>query len=545
MVALLGAAAAVRALTVDGTRAPRGTTVAGLPVGGMPRDRVAWLVAARASEPADTDVTAGRVTVHLPTEQLGVGVDVGATARAAVARPLWTASVPWAARRRKVPLVLVVDEPRLRAATAKVLAAADVAEGHGDLRPSGSSFVPQPPTDGQRANAADVRRALLSTALTLPRDTAVRVPVQVSTAHLRLSQLQALASTATVALSDPVTFRAGARSTVVAPDRVASLLTVDATEAAPSGGGHGLTLGLRAASSGLAAQVATALSRDPAEPRLSAPPATAVLTTQGSASWSPVRRPVALARAGRPGQQVTSEQVQTQLTRAVQAAAGRLPVITVVGQPLAPTVSDLQARQVNALIGTFTTPFRCCQPRVTNIRRIAATVDGTLLAPGEVFSLNGIVGRRTRAKGYVDAPYIRDGELSTDIGGGVSQFATTTFNAAFFAGLHIVTHQPHSFYISRYPPGREATVNYPDIDLKFINDTGGPLLVRAATTATSLTVNLYGRGDGRQVQAITGDRVPVPGYDFRIAVTRIIKVPGRPTRTERFETRYDKPPAGE
>lgn len=544
MLALLGTAAAVRALTFNGASAPRGTTVAGVQVGGMTRAEVSRMLQAKASGPADTDVTAGRVKLHLPTQQLGISVDADATVRAALARPLWTLYVPWLAGPRKVPLVLLVDEPRLRAATATVLAAADVAERHGDLLPSGAAFVARPPTDGQRASAAEVRRALRAAALALPRPSSALVPVQVFPAHVRLAQVQALASTATAALSGPVTFAAGIASTAVAPGLVAPLLTVDAA-GAPSAGGHGVALGLRSGSVSLAAQVAAALSRAASEPRLTAPPATTVLTTQGSVTWSPVRRPVALARPGVPGQQVQSSQVLTRLAQAVGAASGKLPVITVVGQPLAPSVSDLQARQVNSLVGTFTTPFRCCQPRVNNIRRIAATVDGTLLAPGAVFSLNGIVGRRTRAKGYVDAPYIRDGELSTDVGGGVSQFATTTFNAAFFAGVHIVTHQPHSFYISRYPPGREATVDYPGIDLKFTNDTGAPLLVRAATTGTSLTVNLYGRGDGRQVEGITGDRVPVPGYDFRITVTRIIRIPGRPARTERYDTRYNKPPAGE
>ena len=176
---------------------------------------------------------------------------------------------------------------------------------------------------------------------------------------------------------------------------------------------------------------------------------------------------------------------------------------------------------------------------------IARTVDGTLIAPGQSFSLNDVVGKRTKAKGYVEAPFILDGELSTDVGGGVSQFATTTFNAAFFAGLRLDRHQAHSFYISRYPPGREATVNYPSIDLQWTNTTSAPVLVRANTTATSLTVAIYGRGDGRIVQALSGPRQPVPGRNFRISVSRILTVPGLAPARETFTTTYNKPPMGE
>src|SRR5262249_18604136 len=111
------------------------------------------------------------------------------------------------------------------------------------------------------------------------------------------------------------------------------------------------------------------------------------------------------------------------------------------------------------LVGSFTTPFPCCQPRVTNIRRAAQLLDGTVLPPNGRFSLNGALGRRTIAKGFVPAPSISGGELVDSVGGGISQVSTTLYNAAFFSGLKLVAHTPHSFYISRYPPGREATIS--------------------------------------------------------------------------------------
>ena len=107
---------------------------------------------------------------------------------------------------------------------------------------------------------------------------------------------------------------------------------------------------------------------------------------------------------------------------------------------------------------SFTTHFPYAAYRNQNLGRAAELVDGTLLKPGETFSLNDTVGERTAANGFTKGFIISDGVFKEDFGGGVSQVATTTFNAAFFAGLEDVEHKPHSFYIDRYPVGREATV---------------------------------------------------------------------------------------
>ena len=101
-------------------------------------------------------------------------------------------------------------------------------------------------------------------------------------------------------------------------------------------------------------------------------------------------------------------------------------------------------RPVPQLIGQFTTFHPCCESRVTNIHLMAATIDGMVVSPGESFSINATVGERTSGKGYVPAPAIIGGEVyccdhPANIGGGVSQVATTLFNAVFFAGLEDVS----------------------------------------------------------------------------------------------------------
>jgi vancomycin resistance protein YoaR len=143
-------------------------------------------------------------------------------------------------------------------------------------------------------------------------------------------------------------------------------------------------------------------------------------------------------------------------------------------------------------VATFTTNHPAGQPRVTNIHRMADMVKGQVIMPGETFSLNGFVGERTVAKGFVVDHQINDeGKFDEAVGGGVSQFATTTFNAAFFGGLDYGEYQSHTIYISRYPFGREATVSWRHPDLQLKNSTPYAVGIWATYTDTTLTVSLY------------------------------------------------------
>ncbi len=142
-------------------------------------------------------------------------------------------------------------------------------------------------------------------------------------------------------------------------------------------------------------------------------------------------------------------------------------------------------------VGEFTTPHACCEARVQNIHRIADIVRGIYLIPGETLSLNQFVGPRTVENGFVPAGAIRQGHLISEIGGGVSQFATTIFNAAYFAGLDFVEYRSHSLYFTRYPYGREATISNPAPDLVMTNTTDYPVLIWTSYTGESITVSMY------------------------------------------------------
>ncbi|WP_229023125.1 VanW family protein [Actinomarinicola tropica] len=142
-------------------------------------------------------------------------------------------------------------------------------------------------------------------------------------------------------------------------------------------------------------------------------------------------------------------------------------------------------------VASFTTTHTCCQNRVTNIHLIADATRGVVIPPGETFSLNEHVGQRTAEKGYLPAGGITNGVVVDQLGGGISQFTTTLFNAAFFAGLDFGEYQAHSIYFSRYPYGREATLSWPHPDLQIRNTSPYGVLIWPSYTDTEITVTLY------------------------------------------------------
>ena len=149
-------------------------------------------------------------------------------------------------------------------------------------------------------------------------------------------------------------------------------------------------------------------------------------------------------------------------------------------------------------VSTFTTQHAAGEARVTNIHVAADLLNNTIVEPGETFSLNDTIGPRTADRGFVLAPVFY-GEFTEDIGGGVSQLATTTFNAVFWGGYEDVYHKPHTIYITRYPMGREATVNYGTVDLQFRNDSNAGILIRTGYSSRAITVTFYGDKEGKVV----------------------------------------------
>jgi vancomycin resistance protein YoaR len=168
------------------------------------------------------------------------------------------------------------------------------------------------------------------------------------------------------------------------------------------------------------------------------------------------------------------------------------------------TTAEAQAMGIERRLSSYTTLYAGTPDRITNLQLGVSLLHGALVAPGGTFSFNDRVGERTIERGFRPAPVIIKDEYEEDVGGGVSQVATTVFNAAWEAGLKIAERNPHSLYISRYQLGRDATVNYPDLDLKFVNDTPKWIFVAGASGGSGITVSIYGGGPERRVESGTG-----------------------------------------
>lgn len=169
-----------------------------------------------------------------------------------------------------------------------------------------------------------------------------------------------------------------------------------------------------------------------------------------------------------------------QLSRAVTDAIKGdkdTPEVTLASVKPEFTTADAKKADVSDTVSHFSTGYNSEPNRDTNLKVAAKKVSGTVLKPGEQFSLNEALGQRTAANGYKQAGVISDGQMKEDFGGGVSQISTTLFNAAFFAGFDLDEHKAHSRYISRYPEGRESTLDWSSIDMKFTNNSKSPVVL--------------------------------------------------------------------
>ncbi|MDH3499032.1 MAG: VanW family protein [Acidimicrobiia bacterium] len=269
---------------------------------------------------------------------------------------------------------------------------------------------------------------------------------------------------------------------------------------------------------------------------------------------------------GRPGSlvdaQLAAQAVEDAARRGTRTA--ELPFQD--GAPPEVTTEDLAKLGIVEKVSEFTTFHPCCQARVTNIHIFADLVDGAIVMPGEEFSLNDHVGRRTTEAGFLPAPTIIGGKLEDTVGGGVSQFATTFYNAVFYGGYEDVSHNAHSYYFSRYPEGIEATISWPAPDLVFRNDTDAAVLIKTQYTDESITVKFFGDDGGREVEGIVSDRfgwtdppveyIAVPTRDpadgervvlqgargWSVSVTRVITEPNGSTVEDSWTVRYRAQP---
>ena len=256
---------------------------------------------------------------------------------------------------------------------------------------------------------------------------------------------------------------------------------------------------------------------------------------------------------------------ETELATAVVDVLGSEPPdrkVTVTMAVREPAVTTEQARAlgVTEQLSTFTQKFPYAAYRVQNIGQAARNVNGTLLLPGETFSMNDVMKERTEKNGYTVGFVVGSGGVfAEDLGGGVSAATTTVWTGAFFAGLERVSTQAHSIYISRYQPGLEATVAWGIFDMKFKNDTPNAVFITTAMTDTSMNVTFWGTKVYDEIKAEFGPKENVvpfttifdksktclgqSGMDgFTIDVDRVFMRDGQEVKRETITTNYRPAP---
>jgi vancomycin resistance protein YoaR len=488
VVALIVLLAIVGATLLGGppSRLAPGTTVAGVDVGGMERSEATALLAGRAAtverEPVRF-VSGGQTFRYRPT-QLGVRSDwAGAVAEAARETDGFA---PLRGLRRLQTRLFGLDvEPTtsaypsaVRVAVARIAAAVDRPAVNAGVLRRGLTFEVTAARSGVRLDRAAASAAVVAALASFDRGPAIPLPVARAVPETTPDELAGAVAALRVATSAPVSLRVAGERIVVSRARLAQLVRP------PSNGAAHVRLEGPQADRWLA-DLSRAVNRPPRDATFA--------VASGTISVVPAQR----------GRALDVSAARRAIERAMLSQTSRRATLSVRTTEPERTTPEAKAMGITGVVGSYTTTYGGTEGRVHNVQLVAELIDGALIAPGARFSFNETTGERNAAKGFEEAPVIINGELQNGIGGGVCQVSTTVFNAAFEAGLSIERRTNHALYISHYPLGRDATVNYPDLDLVFTNDTDRWLLLRAFVGAGSLTVNLYGTPQNRRVETET------------------------------------------
>jgi vancomycin resistance protein YoaR len=555
VVALAAGLLATETLAAAG-RVRHGARVGGVDLSGLTRAEAAVRLRA-AADPVEASplvLEADTANLRLPRSRAGVELDVEASVDAAMAvgrqSPLdpnrfrgWFSRIdlPWQARVVPAELDRQLDtldrrigrtlrEPTLRIATSPP----------GNAGPAGAvpvELVPGRP--GKAVNRAGSEAALLAAAAA-PAGASVRLPIGQRPPSVGPQAAQAVADRASTLLEAPIAVTAGDGRAELRPADLAPLVR---TEVAAG------ELRLRLDPGGL--------------DRLLRRQARFAYTEPRDARFQPAGSRIRILPAVT-GHKLDPKKAAAAVLDAGAAAAGSARVAALPTTAIQPelTTKEAKALGVKEVMSTYTTTFNAGDvPRVHNISLIAAAVHGSLVRPGQVFSMNAATGQRTAAKGYRTAHVIQNGEIVDGLGGGVCQAGTTMFNTAFFAGLPVTQRRNHSLHISHYPMGRDATLNWPGTDLKFRNDSPYGIYITSRATPSTLTFTFWSTSRGYKVTSSTSAarnfRAPPTRYEddpklpkgeevveepgssgFDVTVTRTVTKGGTVVRRDSFVSNY-------
>lgn len=547
LVALALAVTAVDLVAFSGRVHP-GVTVGDMSVGGMTRAAARDAIAERVAERLALPVTvrANGMTWDLRAEDVALSLD--ATAHAEAAYAVGRGEFGTALRERlravfggvKVPFEPSCDEQALSTVLDTVSDSVATVPTDAGVVVEGTSVRMTEPADGRDIDRRVARQGLLEAFLSSNREVAlglVTVKPAIGTAEAQEAYEDALAM-----VSGPLTLYWEDREWQVPAETIGGWIGFR-----PTGSGDDVRLEAYLVSSEVSQTVL--------------PMVAAVGRPAKNATFKVSNQTVSIVPAV-DGLAADTEELATRLVPILTGTGERRAELTMRRVEPEVTTEEARAMGIKERISTFTTTYSASnKPRNNNIHVLARTLNGVLIAPGEVFDLNATAGPSTREKGYLPAGAIVNGRLETELGGGICQVATTLFNTVFFSGLPVVERHPHSLYISHYPKGRDAAISIGGKNLRFRNDTPNWILIATSYTDTSITISLYGTDPGYTVTYETGpwtNLVPPPVREIKdatlpqgtrvivergvsgrsVVVTRTVSKGGAVVRTDTFRSTY-------
>ncbi len=530
-------------LLLAGEDVPGGTKVRGVSIGGMSRGEARRTLDRELGPAAAAPVAlrVGERTERAEPGALGLSVDSAATADRAArtgSGPLTVLGRLFASGDPELAPVVRLDEQTARGALDGLGKKTAVEAEEGSIAFEKGKAKAVAPVTGI---ALDMDGSLDALRDGYPRTATAPLALPVRRTEPKVGQQEtdrALKEFAEPAMSAPVTLAVAGRNISLSPTVLSKHLSLG-----DDGGGR-LTPGLDA----------KALLADPAlaGPLRQAAPGPSEARLRLDAAGR-----VSVAEEGTAGRQVTEKALSTAVLPLLTGRGAAARTGEVATEAAAPRLSKDTVGQlgIKENVSSFTVRFEPAAYRTTNIGRAAELINGSLVLPGETWSFNRTVGERTKENGFVDGLIINNGQYEKAAGGGVSAVATTVFNAMFFAGVKPVEYGAHSFYIERYPEGREATVAWGSLDLRFANDSGKALYIQAGATDTSITITFLGTKKYEQIRADQGPRTnikqpatrigsgpkcepqsPLEGFD--VAVDRVFVQGGKEVERETMKTRY-------
>ncbi|WXK81383.1 VanW family protein [Streptomyces sirii] len=546
MALLAGAAATgfgalyVTGLLASGDDVPAGTRVRGVDIGGLSRSQAQERLDQQIGRtwPERVKVRIGGSTATIDARAAGFSLDSAQTvARAARAGadPLTVIGRLLTSGDRDIEPVIRADEAKTLAVLTKTATQYDSTPRNGAITFEQGKPVPVEHRNGQSLDVRGAAEALSSAVLSRQAGP-VALPVRQREPAVDAAEVnRAMTQFARPAMSAPVTVTVAGRQIPISPVTVGKHLTMKPDETnrlIPELDGK-------------------ALLQDPAVARPLAPVTGKVADAKLRLDGDRV-----VASDAKTGREVTAKGLeQAVLPLLTRTGAARTAALAAKETRPKLTRDAVERLGIKEKMSTFTVNFERAPYRTTNIGRAAELINGSVVLPGKTWSLNRTVGERTKANGFVDGIIIQNDQYTKAPGGGVSTVATTVFNALFFAGVKPLEHGAHSFYIERYPEGREATVVWGSLDLKFNNDSGNAIYIQASATDTSVTVSFLGTKRYDSVEAVTGPRTnvkqpgsrpgaaknclpqtPLEGFD--VNVDRVFRSDGKEVKRETFKTHY-------